>query len=197
MAKAEANRVQLTALRVLSGRSPQTHLFYAGHQSSGLHPQKLRGSIHTSDSPAGLLQHSAVSLAALANLGTALSQTVNPPKQEISLAGSPFAVTTTTDGRYLFASLSGAANGIAVIKQGENSATLVRVIPTGGGTFGLTATRDGRYLLDTVQPIGDASTPQGVQFIDVRKAITGQAQAVAVRNSPCALQAPAPPDPPP
>ena len=94
------------------------------------------------------------------------------------MAGSPFAVTTSTDGRYVFASLSGAANGIAVIKQSQNSATLVRVLATGGGTFGLTVTHDGRYLLDTVQSIGSATAPQGVQFIDVHKAITGQADAI-------------------
>ena len=116
--------------------------------------------------------------AILSNIQPALAQTINPPKQEISLAGSPFAVTTTPDGRYVFASLSGAANGIAVIKQEHTSATLVRVLATGGGTYGLIVTPDGRYLLDTVQPIGSATTPQGVQFIDVQKAIAGQADAI-------------------
>ena len=116
--------------------------------------------------------------AILSNIQPALAQTINPPKQEISLAGSPFAVTTTPDGRYVFASLSGAANGIAVIKQEHTSATLVRVLATGGGTYGLIVTPDGRYLLDTVQPIGSATTPQGAQFIDVQKAIAGQADAI-------------------
>jgi DNA-binding beta-propeller fold protein YncE len=116
--------------------------------------------------------------AILSNIQPALAQTINPPKQEISLAGSPFAVTTTPDGRYVFASLSGAANGIAVIKREHTSATLVRVLATGGGTYGLIVTPDGRYLLDTVQPIGSATTPQGVQFIDVQKAIAGQADAI-------------------
>ena len=53
------------------------------------------------------------------------AQTINPPEQEISLAGSPFAVTTTPDGRYVFASLSGTANGIAVIQQDRTSASLL------------------------------------------------------------------------
>jgi len=114
----------------------------------------------------------------LANVGPVLSQTINPPQQQVALAGSPFAVTTSTDGQYVFASLSGAANGIAIIKQNRGSATLVRVLQTGGGAFGLTVTRDGRYLLDTVQPIGNATTPQGVQFIDLQKAIAGQADAI-------------------
>jgi hypothetical protein len=34
----------------------ETHLFYAGDQSGGLHPQKLRGTIHAFDLPAGLFQ---------------------------------------------------------------------------------------------------------------------------------------------
>jgi hypothetical protein len=59
-------------------------------------------------------------LGVLSNMGTALAQTINPQEQDISLAGSPFAVTTTPDGRYVFASLSGSANGIAVIKQGAD-----------------------------------------------------------------------------
>lgn len=117
-------------------------------------------------------------LAALANVNSALSQPFNPPQQQIALAGSPFAVTTSTDGRWVFASLSGAANGIAIIKQSGGSATLVGVLPTGGGTFGLAVTRDGKYLLDTVQPIGTATSPQGVQLIDIHKAIAGQADAI-------------------
>ena len=69
--------------------------------------------------------------AILSNIQPALAQTIDPPKQEISLSGSPFAVTTTPDGRYVFGSLSGAANGIAVIKQEHTSATLVRCLPPG------------------------------------------------------------------
>jgi DNA-binding beta-propeller fold protein YncE len=117
-------------------------------------------------------------LGILSNVYPAPAQTINPPKQEISLAGSPFAVATSPDGRYVFASLSGSANGIAVIKQGQTSASLVQLLATGGGTYGLTVTPDGRYLLDTVQPLGSATSPQGVQFIDVQKAIAGQADAV-------------------
>ncbi|MBV8887146.1 MAG: hypothetical protein JO235_24565 [Chroococcidiopsidaceae cyanobacterium CP_BM_RX_35] len=121
---------------------------------------------------------SASFVAVLATVGSAFSQTINPPQQQIALAGSPFAVTTSTDGQYVFASLSGAANGIAILKQSRGSATLIRVLPTGGGTFGLTVTRDGRYLLDTVQPIGNATSPQGVQIIDIQKAIAGQSNAI-------------------
>jgi DNA-binding beta-propeller fold protein YncE len=105
--------------------------------------------------------------------------TTSPAQQDIALPGSPFAVTTTPNGQYLFASLSGATGGIAIIKQGPASARLVRVLPTpGGDTFGLTVTQDGRYLLDTVQPSGNGTTPQGVQIIDIQKAIAGERGAI-------------------
>jgi hypothetical protein len=63
--------------------------------------------------------------AILSHIQPALAQTINPPKQGISLADSPFALTTTPDGRYVFASLSGCANGTAVIKQEHTSVTLL------------------------------------------------------------------------
>jgi DNA-binding beta-propeller fold protein YncE len=118
----------------------------------------------------------AVALFTGASLASA--QPINPTVQDVSLPGSPFAVTPTPDGRYAFASLSGATGGIAVIKQGRTSGSLVRVLPTGGGAFGLTVTPDGRYLLDTVQPASGATTPEGMQIIDIHKAITGQAGAI-------------------
>jgi DNA-binding beta-propeller fold protein YncE len=116
--------------------------------------------------------------ALLSGPSLASAQAINPTLQDVSLPGSPFAVVSTPDGKYVFASLSGATNGIAIIKQGPSSASLVRVLPTGGGAFGLTVTRDGRYLLDTVQPIGAATTPQGAQIIDIQKAIAGQPGAI-------------------
>ena len=119
-------------------------------------------------------------LATLAVLGgaiTLLAQSISPEVQEISLPGSPFAVAVTPRGQYVFASLSGAVSGIAVIEQGETSASLVGVLSTAGPAFGLAVTADGKYLLDTVQPLGVAA-PQGVQFIDVQKAIAGEADAI-------------------
>jgi DNA-binding beta-propeller fold protein YncE len=118
----------------------------------------------------------AAALLAVAPMASA--QPINPILQQLSLPGSPFAVTPTPDGRYVFASLSGATSGIAVIKQDGSSASLVRILPTGGGAWGLTVTRDGRYLLDTVQPTASSVTPEGVQIIDVHKAITGQPGAI-------------------
>jgi DNA-binding beta-propeller fold protein YncE len=122
----------------------------------------------------GVLAASAV----LSGLLPASAQVITPTQQDISLPGSPFAVTTTANGQYLFASLSGAAGGIAIIKQGPASARLVRVLPTGGDVFGLTVTHGGKYLLDTVQPAGDGTTPQGVQIIDIQKAVAGEPGAI-------------------
>ena len=108
----------------------------------------------------------------------ASAQPIDPTVQNLSLPGSPFAVATSHDGRYVFASLSGATSGIAIIKQDHASAHLVRVLPTGGGAWGLTVSRDGRYLLDTVQPAAGATTPEGVQIIDIRKALAGRSDAI-------------------
>src|SRR5271170_4920239 len=112
----------------------------------------VRGSIQYMKKPFHLIAVlPIIVLAVLGDAGLVRAQTINPRQQDISLAGSPFAVTTTPDGQYVFASLSGAATGIAIIKQGTISASLIRVLPTGGGVFGLTVTPDGKYLLDTVQ----------------------------------------------
>lgn len=113
----------------------------------------------------------------------ASAQPITPTLQTLALPGSPFAVVSTPDGRYAFATLTGATSGIAIIRQHRTTATLVRVLPTGAGAWGLTITHDGRYLLDTVsadpEPGGTSSgPPQAVQIIDVRKAIAGQPGAI-------------------
>jgi DNA-binding beta-propeller fold protein YncE len=127
----------------------------------------------------GLLLFCALLVSApLSVASVASAQPLTPSLQSISLPGSPFAVAPAPDGQYVFASLSGATGGIAIIKQGPSSASLVRVLATGGGTWGLAITRNGRYLLDTVQPLGGATSPQGVQIIDIQKAIAGQPGAI-------------------
>jgi DNA-binding beta-propeller fold protein YncE len=95
------------------------------------------------------------------------------PARELGLPGSPFAVAVTPDGSYAFASLSGAANGIAIVAQAAGAPTLLRVLSTGAPTFGLAVTLDGKYLLDTVQ-----GTNSGVQFVDIQKAIAGDPGAI-------------------
>ena len=54
--------------------------------------------------------------ALLSGPSLASAQAINPTLQDLSLPGSPFAVTSTPDGKYAFASLSGGTSGIAIIK---------------------------------------------------------------------------------
>lgn len=125
----------------------------------------------------GILLSAAAAATLLASALPASAQAISPVEQDISLPGTPFAVTTTPTGQYAFASLSGPANGIAILKQGATSASLVGVLPTGGSAWGLAVTKNGKYLLDTVQP-ADGSTLQGMQVIDIRKAIAGDPGAI-------------------
>jgi DNA-binding beta-propeller fold protein YncE len=127
---------------------------------------------------------------------------INPVRQTVPLPDSTLAVQPTVDGQYVFDSLSSEVkvsgqaangsgnNGIAIIKQEPDSASLVRILQTGGETFGLTITPDGKYLIDAIQPDGcsggsalscgpeTASSPTGVQIIDVAKAIAGEPGAI-------------------
>jgi DNA-binding beta-propeller fold protein YncE len=105
------------------------------------------------------------------------AQTINPLQQQIPLPGPPFAAITTPDGRYVFVSIGEPANSIAVIRQTKTFATVVQMIPTCGAAFGLAMSKGGRYLLVAVQPPPGSCTSGGVQFIDVKKAIAGDASA--------------------
>ena len=103
---------------------------------------------------------------------TSAAQSITPITQQIALPGSPFAGAVTPDGRYVFASLSGLAAGIAIIEQDRSSATLLGVLATNDPVFGLAVASDGKYLLDTVQ-----GTP-GDQIIDIKQAVAGSAGAI-------------------
>ncbi len=113
--------------------------------------------------------------------GRSMAQTIYPLEQDIPLPGSAFAAVTTPNGRYVFVSmvhLNGAtANGIAIVRQRKNYASLERVFDTGGDTFGLAITRNGKYLVAAIQPEG-VTTLEGTEFIDVRKAIAGEPGAI-------------------
>src|SRR5262245_21658583 len=87
---------------------------------------------------------------------------LDPLKQEIHLPGSVFAVTTTRNGKYVFASTSGPQSGIAILKQKHSFASPVRFLATEGDALGLVLTRDGRCLLAAVRPKGARTSPAGV-----------------------------------
>jgi DNA-binding beta-propeller fold protein YncE len=123
------------------------------------------------------------------------AQAVNPVQQLIPLPGSPFAAVTTADGRYVFVSMviTTTTGGVEVIRQRRNFATIKGIISTCGSAHGMAMSKDGRYLLVTVQqgtscPSG--GTSNGVQFIDVRKAIAGDSDAAmgTVHTDPSAIE---------
>ena len=56
-------------------------------------------------------------------------------------------------------------DGIAIIKQGPSSDSLVRILPTGGGTWGLAITPDGRYLLDRLSLLVTSQSRRHARFV--------------------------------
>ncbi len=114
----------------------------------------------------GLLLIPTLVVSALLSVASSASaQSISPSLQSVSLPGSPFAVTPTPNGQYAFASLSGATSGIAIIKQGPSSDSLVRILPTGGGTWGLAITPDGRYLLDRLSLLVTSQSRRHARFV--------------------------------
>lgn len=113
----------------------------------------------------------------------------SPVQQQIPLPGYPFAAITTPNGRYVFVSMSGAYNGIAVIRQNATFASFEQIIPTCGGSRGLAMTSDGNYLLAAVAN-GPSCPSGGVQFINVPKAIAGDPSAAmgTVPTDPSAIE---------
>jgi hypothetical protein len=119
------------------------------------------------------------------------AQAINPVQQQIPLPGSPFAAVTTADGRYVFVSMviTPGTGGVEVIRQRKNFATIKGIISTCGSAHGMAISKGGRYLLVTVQQ-GTSCPSDGVQFIDVRKAIAGVSDAAmgTVRTDPSAIE---------
>ncbi|WP_162787880.1 YncE family protein [Chromobacterium haemolyticum] len=73
-----------------------------------------------------------------------------PQAQLLTLPGSPFGITASTDSHWLFVGLSGAVNGIAIVNTRTSSLQLARVVKTNGPIFGVALSRDGRYLAAVV-----------------------------------------------
>ncbi|HJZ37996.1 MAG TPA: hypothetical protein VJ204_17130, partial [Solirubrobacterales bacterium] len=161
-----------------------------------------------------LLFSTFVMTALLGIASVASAQPITPSPITVPLPNSTLAVQPTTDGQYVFDSLSSevkgtgvvngsGTNGIAVIKQEPGSASVVRILQTGGETFGLTITPDGKYLIDAVQPNGckggtkttcgpeTDTSPTGVQIIDVAKAIAGEPGAILATVHTAELSGPA------
>jgi DNA-binding beta-propeller fold protein YncE len=123
------------------------------------------------------------------------AQAINPVQQQIPLPGSPFAAVTTADGRYVFVSMviTPTTGGVEVIRQRKNFAIIKGIISTCGSAHGMAMSKGGRYLLVTVQQgtsCPSDGTSDGVQFIDVRKAIAGDSKAAmgTIRTDPSAIE---------
>ena len=65
----------------------------------------------------------------------------------IELAGSPFGVATTRDGRWSFVDELGPRSAVAVFSDADASLTLVRTVDLHAQAVGSSLTADGRYLL--------------------------------------------------
>ena len=95
------------------------------------------------------------------------------PSLTIPLPSSPFAVTPTRDGCWIFVSLTGNGGtgaGIAVLKRSRGIIQLSRVVPLKSAPTGITLTHDRRLLV--------AAATNATIFIDVPRMIGGAADPV-------------------
>jgi len=88
----------------------------------------------------------------------------------------PFSAIPTSDGCWVFASVS-SPNGVAVLKRAGGEIALLRIIPTGGsgwGTggsvWGMVVTHDGELLI----AVGEGR----IVFLDLARAISGQGDPI-------------------
>jgi hypothetical protein len=98
----------------------------------------------------------------------------NSPAKEalryVKLPGHPFSTISSTDGCWLFVSLSSSspveANGVAVLRRnGNDDIKLVRVVPVESSPSGMVMTHDGKMLI--------AADDEFVVFLNVQKMISG------------------------
>lgn len=81
----------------------------------------------------------------------------------VTVPGQPFAVVTTTNGRWAMVSMDGA---IGVYSTGSFAPDLTRTIPVAGSMAGEALTPDGRYLV-----VADGAS--GAVIVDVARAVGG------------------------
>jgi hypothetical protein len=84
----------------------------------------------------------------------------------IALPGNPFAVKPTSDGCWVFASVSGANGGIAVLKRQDGRIAMVRVVPVAPAPAGIVLTHDGKLLI--------AAATSSAVVLDVARMIAGE-----------------------
>lgn len=94
------------------------------------------------------------------------------PSVSVAVPTSPFAVTPTSDGCWLFVSGiggGGGESGIAVLRRESGHIALARMVPLGAPATGMALTHDGK-------PLVVAST--SVDFLDVGRLISGAGKAL-------------------
>jgi DNA-binding beta-propeller fold protein YncE len=112
--------------------------------------------------------------APIAAHGTECNRAMASPVVHVALPGSPFAALPSTDGCWVFVSLtagSGAAHaGVAVLGRADGAVTLVRTASLPGMPQGMTLTHDGTLLIAAIGP--------RVVFLDIRRLTSGAGDPV-------------------
>ena len=110
----------------------------------------------------------------VAEATTDCNRAAHDPLTHVALPGSPFTALPSTDGCWIFVSLSAGTStsspGVAVLSRGDGAVSLARTVPLGGQPNGMTLTHDGKVLI----------VPNGVNvaFLDVQQLTGGGANPV-------------------
>jgi 6-phosphogluconolactonase (cycloisomerase 2 family) len=113
--------------------------------------------------------------------------TATQPKM-IALAGSPFGVATTSDGRWSFVDELGQRSAVAVFSDAGSLPILVRTLDVQGQLVGSSLTADGRYLLA-------ANGRDGAVVLSVARLESGHGDPVLGTLEHSAARAPGAPGP--
>src|SRR5262245_58041291 len=77
----------------------------------------------------------------------ACNESLASPSVTIQLPSSPFSVKPSADGCWAFVSVSGAPQGIAVLKRQAGKIEMVRVVRFNPAPAGIALTQDGKLLV--------------------------------------------------
>jgi DNA-binding beta-propeller fold protein YncE len=104
---------------------------------------------------------------------TTCNQPASQPIVHVPLPGRPFQPLATSDGCWIFVTMSSTVpseNGVAVLRRAAGRVSLARVVPFEGGATSLVMTRDGTLVMVAA---GDR-----VVFLDPARLTSGQSGAV-------------------
>ena len=105
---------------------------------------------------------------------TACNQATAEPITFVDLPGHPFTPIPTTDGCWIFVSLSnpkgGLPSGVGVLRRAGGTTSLVRVIATDDGPAGMVLTHNGKVLIGAMD--------DRIVFLDTARMISGEGAAI-------------------